>query len=85
MNELLQRFVGEIIVPLLALWIVGLGVCYMIGKHGKYASFSKRIFINPPARLLLAFWNRNRKTILLIALGVAIGLWIANRITALSL
>jgi|GEM_PF-5546617 len=80
----MEQLIQGLLAPLLAIWIVGYGTCYMVGKHGRYAAVSKKIFVDPLIRLLKGFWARNKKAILLIAIGIIIGLWLASQITTPS-
>jgi len=84
MNELTTLLIQGVIVPLLAIWIAGFGTCYIIGKHGTYLSLSRRYLVNPVKGAFMRFLNRYKKELILLAVGIALGIWIALQFSTAS-
>jgi uncharacterized membrane protein len=84
MNEFTTSLIQGVIVPLLAIWIVGFGAFYIVGKQGTYLSLSRRFIVRPVQGVLKRLWNRYKKEIILLVIGIALGVWIMKNFTAAS-
>ena len=80
MELFIQQTVQGIVAPLIAIWLVGFGAFYVVGKHGRYLSLTKALFVSPLIRLGKRFWARYKKSIIILVLGIALGIWIMTKL-----